>query len=186
MSGPKTRTAGGQFRKGQSGNPKGRPRKPPAPRSSPIEVLLDREMTITRDGQPRKISTEEALQQKTFQDALAGKRLAEREVVTWIQKREDWYERNAPDTSRPKVEIKTSPSPENARVAMAILGIVSCDERYDGDDPYAPRQLLEPWAVQAAFDRRRGVAPLTDAEVAAIRRCTRDPDGLRWPKVRFR
>ncbi len=186
MSGSRARDDRGRFRKGESGNPKGRPRKAPAPRSSPIEVLLDREMTITRDGQPRKITTEEALQQKTYQDALAGKRMAERQVVTWIEKREAWYERNAPDTSRPKLEIKTSPSPENAREALAILGIVGRDERYVDSDPYAPRQLLEPWAVQAAFDRRRGAPPLTDREVAEIRRCTRDPDSLRWPKVRSR
>ena len=42
--------------------------------------------------------------------------------------------------------------------------------------------LLEPWAVQAALRRRRGGNRLTDRERDEIRRCTRDPDGLRWPK----
>ena len=42
--------------------------------------------------------------------------------------------------------------------------------------------LLEPWAVQAALSRRRGGRKLRDKDVAEIRRCTRDPDSLRWPK----
>ena len=184
MSGSGKHGADGRFQKGQSGNPKGRPRKPATQRSSPFDVVVDRELTITRNGQPRTITMEEALQHRTYQDALAGKRMAEREVLKWIEKREDWCRRHAPDTSRDKVEFKMSPSPDNAKEALEVLGIVSRDERFDDTDAYAPRQLLEPWAVQAAFDRRRGVAPLTDTEVASIRRCTRNPDTLRWPKER--
>ncbi|WP_320179207.1 DUF5681 domain-containing protein [Roseovarius pacificus] len=184
VSGSGTRDTRGQFRKGTSGNPKGRPKKPATERSSPFDVVVDRELTITRNGQPRTITMEEALQHRTYQDALAGKRMAEREVLKWIEKREDWYRRHASDTSRDKVEFKMSPSPDNAKEALEVLGIVSRDERFDETDTYAPRQLLEPWAVQAAFDRRRGVAPLTDTEVASIRRCTRNPDTLRWPKER--
>jgi hypothetical protein len=42
--------------------------------------------------------------------------------------------------------------------------------------------LLEPWAVQAALRRRRGGQRLTDKERDDIRRSTRDPDCLRWPR----
>lgn len=90
MSGSGTRNNRGRFSKGESGNPGGRPKKPAAPRSSPLNVLIDRELTITRNGQPRSITTEEALQQKTYQEALNGKRMAEREVLKWIAQREAW------------------------------------------------------------------------------------------------
>lgn len=42
--------------------------------------------------------------------------------------------------------------------------------------------LLELWAAQAALRRRRGGNRLTDTERDEIRRCTRDPDRLRWPR----
>ena len=42
--------------------------------------------------------------------------------------------------------------------------------------------LLEPRSVQAALSRRRGGNRLTKDERDWIRRCTRDPDSLRWPR----
>src|SRR6516165_8954733 len=42
--------------------------------------------------------------------------------------------------------------------------------------------LLEPWAVQAALRRRRGGQRLTEEELEEVRRCTRNPETLRWPR----
>ena len=49
-------------------------------------------------------------------------------------------------------------------------------------DPADPdeRLLLQPWAVQAALSRR-GRRRLSDSDIAEIKRCTRDPETLRWP-----
>jgi len=58
-----------------------------------FEVLVEKTLTVNGPGGVREISVEEALQQRTYQDALAGKRMAMREVVKWIIKREAWLEK---------------------------------------------------------------------------------------------
>jgi Family of unknown function (DUF5681) len=173
----------GRFKPGKSGNPKGRPKKVVEARTSAFDVVIDRTLTITRNGQPREVSMEEALQHRTYQDAIAGKRMAQREVLNWIRKREAWIAaRNATKGTR-KIEVKQSPDPMNALDALLILGIATPDDdvaKHGPNDEYR-RALLEPWAVQAALDRRRSATPLTERARAEILRCTRDRDALRWP-----
>lgn len=173
----------GRFKPGKSGNPKGRPPKAIEARTSAFDVVIDRTLTITRNGQPREVTMEEALQHRTYQDAIAGKRMAQREVIKWIRKREAWFA--ARDVKRPsgKVEILISEDPMNALDALLILGIATPDDdvaKYGPDDPYR-RALLEAWAAQAALDRRRSAKSLTEGERAEILRCTREAASLRWP-----
>ena len=49
---------------------------------------MEKTLTVTDRGSTREITVEEALQQRTYQDALKGKRMAIREVVRWTQERE--------------------------------------------------------------------------------------------------
>lgn len=175
----------GRFKPGKSGNPKGRPRKAVEARSSAFDVVIDRTLTITRNGQPREVTMEEALQHRTYQDAIAGKRMAQREVLKWIRKREAWFAERKTRKGTSKIEVKHSPDPMNALDALLILGVATPDDdvaKYGPNDKYR-RALLEPWAVQAALDRRRSAAPLTEKERAEILRCTRDRSSLRWPGV---
>ncbi|MCA0273117.1 MAG: DUF5681 domain-containing protein [Proteobacteria bacterium] len=175
----------GRFKPGKSGNPKGRPRKVVEARSSAFDVVIDRTLTITRNGQPREVTMEEALQHRTYQDAIAGRRMAQREVLKWIRKREAWIAaRNATKGTR-RIEVKQSPDPMNALDALLILGIATPDDdvaKYGPNDQYR-RALLEPWAVQAALDLRRSATPLTGKERAEILRCTRNIASLRWSGV---
>ena len=175
-------TSGGRFDKGQSGNPKGRPRKPPEPAAPAISVVIDRTLTITRGGQAREVTMEEALQHRTYQDAIAGKRLAQREVLKWIRKREAWLGKQAGGSLRREVIRKMSPDPTNANAALQLLGIAVVDERWLSGDRDQVRLMLEPWAVHVALARRRSSAPLCERDVAEIRRCTSRPESLRWPK----
>jgi hypothetical protein len=83
----------GRFLKGHSGNPKGRPRKQTTPPDadaarSAFEIVLDKRVTVTQGGVDQELSVEEALQLRTYQDALAGNRAARREVLKMIAKRE--------------------------------------------------------------------------------------------------
>ena len=181
-------TGAGRFQKGQSGNPKGRPKKPPAqPRPSAIDVVIDRTLTLMRDGVPREITMEEALQHRTYQDAIAGKRMAEREVLKWIRKREAWFAKEATPKTQIPIEWKTSPDPDNADAALLILGIARPDASwasapyYEYDGGRRMRLLLEPWAVQKAINRRRRAATFESRDVTDILRCTRDEDTLDWP-----
>lgn len=173
----------GRFKPGKSGNPKGRPRNAVEARTSAFDVVIDRTLTITRNGQLREVTMEEALQHRTYQDAIAGKRMAQREVLKWIRKREAWIAARNASKGTQKIEVKQSPDPMNALDALLILGIATPDDdvtKYGPNDQYR-RALLEPWAVQAALDRRRSATPLTEKERAEIMRCTRDWDALRWP-----
>lgn len=132
-----------------------------------------------RDGAPQELSVEEALQHKTYQQAIAGNRSARREVLKMILKREQFLAEKKP-VRQPKIEFLTEHDPENANDALVVLGIA---RRYSvGPEDQHDRLKLEPWAVQAALRRRRGGAKLTDKEIQEIQRTTWDPETLIWPR----
>jgi hypothetical protein len=149
---------------------------------SAFEVLLDRTLTVPdRGGGTREITVEEALQLRTYQDALAGKRMAMREVLKWIIEREAWLGKNEPKAYQPLAWLH-SPDPDNADAALVLLGIAAPSPvRADSSSDRAQLRL-EPWAVQAALRRRRGGQRLTGQELDVVRSLTRDPNTLRWPR----
>jgi hypothetical protein len=173
----------GRFRKGRSGNPRGRPSSFRALEASAFDVVLEKTVTTSDHGGTKQIAVEKALQQRTYRDALAGKRPAMREVAKWIVKDEAWLAKHAPKAAPSKITQHVAPDPDNADAALILLGIAAPNpERADiGAD--RARLLLEPWAVEAAVRRRRGGERLNDKERDDIRRCTRDPDNLRWPRA---
>jgi hypothetical protein len=151
-------------------------------RNSAFDIVIDRTLSITRDGVRREISMEEALQHRTYQEAIAGKRMAQRQVMKWIQKREAWLAKEEARKTSPKgVALKISPDPENANAALLILGVITTEQRDPVLQPELIHYKLEPWAVQAALGRRRSAMPLDSKAIADIRRCTRDPNSLQWP-----
>ena len=172
----------GQFRKGHSGNPGGRPKKQQPHTDSAFAIILDRTLTISRQGVFREITVEEALQHRTYQDALAGKRMAIREVLRWILKREEWLSKNGATTTPVAAFRGTMQDPDNADHALQLLEIAK--RNHDRDEVGGDRAqlLLEPWAVSKALRRRPSAKPLTPKDVDEIRRCTRDDGTLKWPK----
>jgi hypothetical protein len=143
-------------------------------------VIVEKTLTVAHHGGTREITMEEALQQRTYQDALAGKRPAMREVLRWIKKREAWLAEHVPKPSG--LTINLSYDSDNADAALQLLGIAAANPARAGWRADRAHLLLEPWAVQAALRRRRGGHRLTADEREEIRRCTRDPDSLRWPR----
>lgn len=173
----------GRFAKGRSGNPKGRPRKQPSPGvTSAFDIVIYKRLTITQGGVERELTLDEALQSRTYQDALAGNRTARREVLKMIAKREKAIAAKGKQVPQ-GATIKIEPTdPRNIDEALCLLGIAAPDEtRRDYHLANTPL-LLEPWAVQAAFSRRRGSAALTPREVLEIERCTRAHQTLHWPR----
>jgi hypothetical protein len=137
---------------------------------------LDKKLTVTKGDKTREITMEEALQRRTYQDALAGKRTAMREVIKWIKVREAWFAKHTPPM-RQEVTIKTSLDPDNADAALVLLGIaMRIPECPEFREP--AYLLLEPWAVQLGLRRKGGVASLTEKDREAILRCTRDAEAL--------
>src|SRR5262249_32273946 len=55
---------------------------------SAFEIVFEKRLTITQGGVDRELSVQEALQLRTYQNALAGNRMAQREVLKMIAKRE--------------------------------------------------------------------------------------------------
>src|SRR5215831_16716782 len=160
----------GWFAKGQSGNPRGRPAASPAPQGSAFDVVMEKTLTATHQGITRELTVEEALQQRTLQDALKGKRVPQREVLKWILKREAWLLKQGTEAYWPPVQRYLSPDPDNAGVALQLLGIAAPDPARADIGLKRAQLLLEPWAVQAALRRRRGGSRLTDDERDWIRR----------------
>jgi Family of unknown function (DUF5681) len=181
-SGSGTKSNPGWFRKGRSGNPGGRPTASRASRGSAFDIVVGKTLTVAHQGGTREITMEEALQQRTYRDAIAGKRMAMREVVKWIMKREEWLAKHAPKPSRGMIPLLSSPDPNHADAALVLLGIAAPHPARANIDAGRAQLLLEPWAVQAALRRRRGGSRLTGKERDEIRRCTRDPNSLRWPR----
>ena len=105
--GPGNPPKGKRFRKGVSGNPSGRPKKKRAPDSgSAFDLVIDKTLTITQDGEFCEVTVEEGLQHKTYQDAIDGDRSAQREILKMIAKREKYFAARKKKTRKPPVEIK--------------------------------------------------------------------------------
>lgn len=176
-----------RFRKGQSGNPKGRPRKAKETRTrdiaSAFDIVLDRKLSVTHDGVARELTVEEALQWKTYQDALAGSRLAQRQVFRMIEKREAALAAKAggKPARRTKLQLEYK-TPRTADEALVLLGIIGPDKTSVHTDRFPATMLIEPWAVQMALGRLRGVERLTHEQINGIRGKTREGDTIRWPR----
>ena len=171
-----------RFRKGLSGNPNGRPRKQPASGTSAFDIVIDRTLTVVQDGRSRELSVDEALQHKTYLDAIAGSRAARRQILKMIAKREKAMTKNAPQKKALRV-IWEPKDPTNADEALVILGIACRDPRLEGRARNEHDALqLEPWAVEAAL-ARRGARCLDKHDIETAQRSTRDADRLRWPTL---
>jgi hypothetical protein len=133
---------------------------------------------VTQNGKPREVTVEEALQHRTYQDAIAGSRAARREVLRMIAKREKWLATKA--SKRQPLEMLVEPTdPDNANEALILLGIAEPDGRWIRSADKNGRLLLQPWAVQLALSRGR--RRLSAKQIGEIKRCTRDAETLRWP-----
>jgi hypothetical protein len=175
-----------RFRKGQSGNLKGRPKGSAKTKlekaTSAFEILFEKTLTVTVGDVSREIAVDEALWHRTYQDAIQGNRVAQGEVLKMIARREKALDVRSSRKVIP-AEYRMEHDPDNTDQALLILGIASYDPALK-EFANMDREplLLEPWAVQAALSRRRGGSQLSDQNVADIKRCTRDADALRWPR----
>ena len=174
-----------RFKKGQSGNPRGRPRKGQPLIASSYDALLDLTLPASMDGIDQVISAEQALQIKTYNQAMAGNRSAQRKILKMIEEREAYF---AQKTNRlPKVErLIDFYDPTNAYDALLLLDIASRDLKSEaearpepGEDPR--RLWLEPWAVQQAINKRKVKRPPSASSILPTR-AIRDRESITWPK----
>lgn len=167
-----------RFRKGQSGNPAGRPRAR-RPHISAFDIIFDQTLTFTQNGAERELTVDEALQLQTYQAALKGSKMAIRTVLKMIEKREAALMKSGPaKPATPKIEVLASS--DNADAVLEILGLAENVETSPGRPA---KRKLRTWAVQMAISRpgRKSIDRSKREEVA---RYTIDPDKLRWPRIR--
>ena len=169
-----------RFKSGQSGNPKGRPRKPKRPPSSPF-AILDELLPVHGPGSVSELPLEDAMLIKTYQRAITGSRRAGKKLVKMILEREKLRFKSralrSPRTTRKVEQV----DPENALDALEILGIASRTVGANAGDDRNTHLRLERWAVEAAL-RRRSFEELSSSDIHLIRGSTHDGDTLKWPR----
>jgi hypothetical protein len=169
----------GRFVKGQSGNPNGRPKKR-RPNVSAFDIIFDKTLTVTHGGVERDLAVDEVLELQTYQAALKGSRLAVRQVLKMIARREAALAKDAPAQVRP-VRFEHEFDSDNANEAMLILGIAGYEEARPGEGPACRRFKLQSWAAQAAISRP-GRKRLSEKDIEDVKRLTLDAHKLRWPR----
>jgi len=154
---------GSRFRKGQSGNPSGRPKG--AGLRSAAEKVLDRTVMATVDGERRKVPLTEALVLQLAQRALAGDMKSIRELLRISD--QVAAARPAPGRKGPLVIMRRIVDPKDCNPALDALGVIV---------PVGERYRIAPWVVEAAMARR----PKLDAsDTALISNSTLWPDEKR-------
>jgi len=161
----------GRFRKGQSGNPQGRPRN--RHRHPPHDTVLGQMVTVRENGRDRRITAAEAFILHLTRKGLAGDNNAARAALAAIEK------------ARPSVDLRDMI--DTIRIcavgsgADAILEPLGIGRKKFATDETRMRWQLEPWIVEAALDRL-GERQLSETEQREVWSNTRTPHKVRWPQ----
>lgn len=161
-----------RFRKGQSGNPRGRPRG--ARKEFPYETVLGQMVTIREDGLERRVTAAEAFLLQITKKGLEGDGAAARSAMQAIE------EARAAGLARHPSELTIITMrfvrPGAVNSALEPLRMGRKLDRYRD----TARIVLEPWIVEAAL-ARLGDRRLTREEQEAVIGATRTPRKVRWP-----
>lgn len=160
-----------RFKKGQSGNPRGRPKS--KYRDIPHDAVLGQMVTIREDGRQRRVTAAEAFLLQLTQRGLVGDGAAARPLLDTIEaaraKRGEGH--NGPT----KIVFNVIGSGPDA--VAEPLGIAR--RKYPTDEARM-RWQLNPWIVEAAL-KRMGDRRLTIEEQREVFANTRTPDKVNWP-----
>ena len=177
---PSAGSAATRFKRGQSGNPKGRPRKPKPPPLSPF-AILDELLPVHGPESVGELPLEDAMLIKTYQRAITGGRRAGKKIVKMILERHKRrFKSRAPRPPRATRRIEEV-DPENALEALEILGIASRTANANAGDSRNGNLRLERWAVEAAL-RRRNFDELSRSDIHLIQEWTDDGVALKGPR----
>lgn len=163
---------GGRFRKGQSGNPRGRPKN--RHREIPYDAVLGQMVTIREDGHERRVTAAEAFLLQLTQKGLAGDSVAARASLEAIEAARAARSCNQP--TRTKIVWKGV-----AYGMDAIIGTLGIAQLKYPKDEARVRWELNPWIVEAAL-ARLGIKRLSQHEQREVWNATRTPHKVNWPE----
>jgi hypothetical protein len=161
-----------RFRKGSSGNPKGRSRGSKS--SIPYDTLLGQMVTIREDGRERRVTAAEAFVLQLTGKGLAGDSAAARASLHAIETAR--AARTCSGEDMPTVRIQFRPFGLCCTIEGLGIGV-----RINPHDQARVRLMLMPWIVEEAL-RRLGSRKLTVEEQRTVLASTRHPDKVRWPE----
>ena len=160
-----------QFKKGLSGNPKGRPKN--RHREIPYDAVLGQMVTIREDGRERRVTAAEAFLLQLTQKGLAGDSAAARASLDAIEKAR--AARSESQQGPTKIIVSLIDSGIDAILGM--LGIAMLKYPADKD---RVRWELNPWIVEAALARLDD-NQFTLEEQREVHANTRTPHKVKWP-----
>ena len=161
-----------RFRKGKSGNPRGRPRG--RRNEPPYEAVLGQMVTIREDGAERQVTAAEAFLLHMTKRGLEGDTAAARTAMAAIEEaRATRLERGYGSQIQITYVIV---APGSVNSALKPLRMAKKLDRFRE----TARMALEAWIVEAAL-ARLGDRRLTVDEQQSIVNATRTPRKVRWP-----
>ncbi|MCW3780367.1 DUF5681 domain-containing protein [Defluviimonas salinarum] len=162
-----------RFAKGQSGNPRGRPRGRKT--GIPYDAVLGQTVTIRENGRDRRVTAAEAFLLQLAKKGLEGDGAASRQALASIE------HARAKQVLRDDMPIMTivrsCVAPGSVTPALEPLRMA---RKLDRQRPTA-RMALEPWIVETAL-ARLGSRWLTREEQRTVVKATRTPRKVNWPE----
>lgn len=163
---------GSRFRKGQSGNPKGRPKG--RKKTLPYDNVLGQMVTVCEDGVERRVTAAEAFLLYMTKRGLEGDGSAARAAMVAIE--EARVARGARTTHSQEILEIVFVDTGSVNGCLTTLGMGRKLDRFRT----TARIKLEPWLVRRAVDRL-GDRRLTLEEQEKVFSATRTPHKVNWP-----
>lgn len=160
-----------RFQKGQSGNPKGRPRN--RRREIPHHAVLGQMVTMREGGQRRRVTAAEAFLLQLIQKGLAGDTAAARAALEAIEKA-----RVADPDDSERIDVIIMKSISSG--ADAIIDTLNIAVQKHPTDEKRTRWELNPWIVDKALERL-GERNLSASDQKEVWKSTRTPHKVTWP-----
>ncbi len=161
-----------RFKKGQSGNPKGRPRG--RRKQAPYEAVLSQKVEVRDSGVKRTVTAAEAFFLSLSNDGLKGDGHANRLALAALEAA--GYQRLEDQAGNITSITRVVVAPGNVATALRPLRMAHKMDKYRE----TARILLEPWIVEKAL-ARLGARRLSIEDQQTVLEATRTPKKVKWP-----